>query len=335
MPSEAAAVLRPRSGRPDRSIVRILDIRDGSRCSTARTPGSRARSRESPTRSRTSSWRRSVDARRPRRARGDVRVPRQARRRRWRRPLRFHLGRAIPRALGAAALAALRRPRGRVAHASLPAHSSPAAIVRRERPDDRDELRATAAPLPYSLALGLAGVAVYALERGDREMMGLVARRLVDRAERTTGGVRWRTLPQHLRGTDFSDGHTTNSLGLVHGGPGAIAALAVLANALSEGTATDATRRSDPRGCGRAPSGTVERHARRGARLPLHRARRARVAARLPARPARRHAPVTRRRREPAAVDVPGRVVHRRAWHRRRAPRHQRRDPRRRRARPR
>ena len=85
---------------------------------------------------------------------------------------------------------------------------------------------------PFDLISGLAGLAVYLLERGDagREGRAQVVELLEGRATTSEAGTTWHTalryLPLHHR-PEFPGGY--HNLGMAHGTPGVIAALARIA----------------------------------------------------------------------------------------------------------
>ena len=110
--------------------------------------------------------------------------------------------------------------------------------------DDLDEsileLLRHAAPdsLEFDLTRGLSGIAVYAAERGQgdviRQIYGLIYQRLAESAIHDPRGTFWRRrlawMPAHVRNR-FSDGAI--DLGLAHGTPGVIGTLALVAQHLS------------------------------------------------------------------------------------------------------
>lgn len=104
------------------------------------------------------------------------------------------------------------------------------------------ELEAYPATGSYDLISGLAGLAVYGHARRDRPFgrrcLQLVAARLAERAEREPRGVTWKTaaseLPAHTR-ADYPDGYY--NLGVAHGVPAAIWALAAASRADADGGA--------------------------------------------------------------------------------------------------
>jgi len=86
---------------------------------------------------------------------------------------------------------------------------------------------------PFDLISGPAGVAIYLLERGDAGARGLaqIVDMLAARAERGADGTRWFTPPEHSGGplrARLPSGHL--NCGVAHGVPGAIAALAGIAD---------------------------------------------------------------------------------------------------------
>jgi len=83
------------------------------------------------------------------------------------------------------------------------------------------------ASISHELAGGLAGMAVYAHERGLGDATALIRARLAASVEHTAAGTTWKTRPQHMRPSarrDHPDGYY--NLGVMHGVAGVIAVLA-------------------------------------------------------------------------------------------------------------
>ena len=115
---------------------------------------------------------------------------------------------------------------------------------------------------PLDLIYGLAGYAVYLLERlpepSARHGLELIAAVLEDRAEVDEGGLRWWTPPEHLapRRRELEP-QGVYDLGLAHGVPGILAALAAMHRA---GIAKPATARMLREGCAWLFAHRRERH---------------------------------------------------------------------------
>lgn len=99
--------------------------------------------------------------------------------------------------------------------------------------DDLDDIDACLRQLPdhapasFDLIRGLAGLGVYALERGDGDLLARVVARLAERAVRTPDGVAWGTPPAQMGEWKLRVYPTgCYDLGMAHGAPAVIALLA-------------------------------------------------------------------------------------------------------------
>ena len=166
-----------------------------------------------------------------------------------------HLDAAVPgRGFGEAARAALRGAIGAVGAqpvgpglmqgftgvAWVVAHLSDGAAGATQAVDEmlRDLLRRDAWRGGYDHVSGLVGVAVYALESGDAELLGLVVDALARLAERRDGGATWFTPPEDLHPDARRNvPYGYYNLGMAHGVAGVIASLAGATSAGIDGAA--------------------------------------------------------------------------------------------------